>query len=89
MSGRGAVHFGTDPTRTNPYSGRVQLTSVTTIFTTLWVLMVAALGIIGQARSLVSWMFLAGLGALPIVFTLFWVNGPVERLSQIIQKARR
>jgi hypothetical protein len=64
----------------------VQLTSVTTIFTTLWVLMVAALGIIGQARSLVGWMFLAGLAALPIVFTLFWVNGPVERLSNSFRR---
>jgi hypothetical protein len=83
------VHFRTDPTRTNPYTGRVQLTYVTTIFTILWVLMVAGLGIIGESRSLVSWMFLAGFAALPIVFTRFWVNGPVERLSEIIQKARR
>jgi len=59
------------------------------IFSTLWVLMVGGLGIIGQWRSLLEWMFLAGLATLPMLFTLFWLNGATETLSQIIQKARQ
>jgi len=67
----------------------MRLTYSAMIFTTLWVLMVGVLGIMGQWRSLLGWMFLAGLAALPMFFTLFSLNGRAETLSQIIQKARR
>jgi hypothetical protein len=81
--------LGTAPARRNPYTDHVQLKYSNTMFSTLWVAIVGGLGIIGQSRSVGSWMFLAGLAALPFLFTLFWLNGPAESLSQIIQKARR
>ncbi|HEX4566678.1 MAG TPA: hypothetical protein VH138_08590 [Vicinamibacterales bacterium] len=67
----------------------MQLNYPQTTFTSLWVLMVGGLGIVGQSRSLVSWLLLAGFAALPFFFTRFWLNGSAEGVSQISQKARR
>jgi hypothetical protein len=67
----------------------MQLASIKTTVSTVWVSAVCASGIAGNLRSLSGWAVLAGLAVLPPLVMMWRWNDPRPTLSESIQEARK
>ena len=83
------MHSGTAPQSAGPYTLNMQLDSIKTTVTALWVTAVCAAGIAGDLRSLSGWAVLAGLAVLPPLVMMGRWNDPRPTMSETIQEALR
>ena len=67
----------------------MQLDSIKTTVTAIWIVAVCTAGIAGNLRSLWGWTILAGLAVLPPLVMMWRWKDPRPTMSESIQKALR
>jgi hypothetical protein len=67
----------------------MQLLSIKVWVAVVWALAVCIAGVLANVNTLLSWMLLAGVAALPSMVMMWWWKDPGPSLSESIQEARR
>lgn len=72
-----------------PYSGFMTHQHAKAVYSTLWVLTVAILGVIAQPASAMGVIGLLFLAVAPPLAVMQWMGNRAETMSQLIAKGRR